>query len=123
MDEIFTFHHVSIKTLNLLHKMDRHLNSHSTMYLLKRFFHHHLFLLQVDSHSTMYLLKLICILYVLLGQVFTFHHVSIKTFNPSGFLHILLDSHSTMYLLKLCISFNHVPVEYDSHSTMYLLKQ
>ena len=58
--EIFTFHHVSIKTLVSL--------------LLFVQIHH--------SHSTMYLLKQFCIATsIRTVATFTFHHVSIKTYS------------------------------------------
>ena len=53
----FTFHHVSIKTMEGTKKRENEIHSHSTMYLLK--------LLHFSSKILM--------------SRFTFHHVSIKT--------------------------------------------
>ncbi len=56
-EQLFTFHHVSIKTIVLSHTevVDNH--SHSTMYLLKLHSSHKVKQCFRDSHSTMYLLK------------------------------------------------------------------
>ena len=53
---------------------------------------------------------------------FTFHHVSIKTFNRIRFFNHVPYSHSTMYLLKLLPQMNELFQTIHSHSTMYLLK-
>ena len=96
----FTFHHVSIKTMELV----------TTTY-----FPH-------DSHSTMYLLKRCATRRSILCTRFTFHHVSIKT--DFGMYENVknIDSHSTMYLLKLGSSAEEYEADINSHSTMYLLK-
>ena len=54
---IFTFHHVSIKTNEEKLNDTGYVNSHSTMYLLKRPFRRLLSCDRPHSHSTMYLLK------------------------------------------------------------------
>ena len=119
----FTFHHVSIKTptrkrigflyvdshstmyllkLELIINTNKYLpDSHSTMYLLKPyscFFFSKSFL---NSHSTMYLLKPFRQKIFLDDKnIFTFHHVSIKTLLDSEGESVKQNSHSTMYLLK-----------------------
>ena len=92
---IFTFHHVSIKTFRFCFNSTAFQHSHSTMYLLKLINTNISIQGLGHSHSTMYLLKLnepspvYCI-----NKEFTFHHVSIKTLfdNPvrsmSTFIHI-----------------------------------
>ncbi len=115
------------------------------MYLLKPVNPFSISLFAFYLHSTMYLLKL----YFLnntkhCSSLFTFHHVSIKTY--TGFRQIarLKYLHSTMYLLKRGIpekyggisifTFHHVSIktrmyrkrsqrERNLHSTMYLLKR
>ena len=76
----------------------------------------------LNSHSTMYLLKPTCASIVINVIIFTFHHVSIKTFSVSGqlpmqekftFHHVSIKT-----ILKTIL---HPPKNY-SHSTMYLLK-
>ena len=94
------------------------------MYLLKL---HHTTLFQLllfDSHSTMYLLKRFTECRFRIDfTAFTFHHVSIKTHCICCFAHSISDSHSTMYLLKLQLVILLLISLYDSHSTMYLLKR
>ena len=53
----FTFHHVSIKTSNEDMLPDEQIYSHSTMYLLKHDLLYHHLRYYIHSHSTMYLLK------------------------------------------------------------------
>ena len=115
------------------------------MYLLKLLFVAISFLKHFHLHSTMYLLKP-CGFFLLPvpRTVFTFHYVSIKTVQASGYILILINLHSTMYLLKhiledntdltvLTFTFHYVsiktnyehPYQTDKqylHSTMYLLK-
>ena len=75
------------------------------------------------SHSTMYLLKRNA-----LGNtpatinLFTFHHVSIKTETQGDISKNANYSHSTMYLLKPQCVTNLIGGNLNSHSTMYLLK-
>ena len=77
---LFTFHHVSIKTMNLCHLYQRFPDSHSTMYLLKRRYPAHGSTAMTNSHSTMYLLKPSAPIFSFSFEPsFTFHHVSIKT--------------------------------------------
>ena len=56
------------------------------------------------------------------GYSFTFHHVSIKTQNSCLQHPVHNHSHSTMYLLKLNVQKHLIAMHHDSHSTMYLLK-
>ena len=61
-------------------KLAEHINSHSTMYLLKQEISKVFTPTEENSHSTMYLLKLKQPAILLhLAYIFTFHHVSIKT--------------------------------------------
>ena len=118
--------------------------SHSTMYLLKRqhplsqsLYNHH-------SHSTMYLLKPFDSETSHLNEVFTFHHVSIKTMDAGQqlpfkvqftFHHVSIKTFASfvMNLLVFLFTFHHVSIKtqtwlqkmqliQNSHSTMYLLK-
>ena len=98
---IFTFHYVSIKTVDTLKKSSPKLNLHSTMYLLK-------------------LLKILSFLYFV--SLFTFHYVSIKTCSASRLPLAQLHLHSTMYLLKPGLSMKNAASVPNLHSTMYLLK-
>ena len=132
---LFTFHHVSIKTMNLCHLYQRFPDSHSTMYLLKRRYPAHGSTAMTNSHSTMYLLKhLLQVRKNKIYIIFTFHHVSIKTGNAYKkcnrirtftFHHVSIktprenllpnrpaNSHSTMYLLKRYSEVNRAVTEY-----------
>ena len=98
---LFTFHHVSIKTVQKVLPLLNVMYSHSTMYLLKRY--------KQDE-------------IVALKKTFTFHHVSIKTTaqrqlhqTPSTFTF----HHVSIKTLTQCVT---IPLLYYSHSTMYLLK-
>ncbi len=97
----FTFHHVSIKTVDIfINNNDRN-----------KFTFHHVSIKTKDQDRK-----------IDLGLSFTFHHVSIKTFmrriaNVRGY-----NSHSTMYLLKREGIEDEKTIDNDSHSTMYLLK-
>ena len=57
MKNKFTFHHVSIKTENRDGTTRPGFDSHSTMYLLKRYSSISRRIRYRNSHSTMYLLK------------------------------------------------------------------
>ena len=78
----FTFHYVSIKTINIHRSCQTDWSLHSTMYLLKT---QTRLVVQTKKkftplHSTMYLLKPdMWSSRVLEGDTFTFHYVSIKT--------------------------------------------
>ena len=102
---LFTFHHVSIKTLVAKHYCK----------VIISFTFHHVSIktyktAKADyekkySHSTMYLLKRPISFTMISSVVFTFHHVSIKTKKlPQALEKALANSHSTMYLLKLSLS-------------------
>ena len=56
------------------------------------------------------------------GNVFTFHHVSIKTIKAGKMELEDVHLHSTMYLLKLCHNSHLSALVPHLHSTMYLLK-
>ena len=114
------------------------------MYLLKQYGGNMEKLRLFNLHSTMYLLKLTLLYICTVQSEFTFHYVSIKTVQASGYILILINLHSTMYLLKhlledntdltvLTFTFHYVsiktnyehPYQTDKqylHSTMYLLK-
>ena len=98
---IFTFHHVSIKTIRSL----------QPFIVSSTFTFHHV------SIKT---------LTVFIGSVypcsFTFHHVSIKTRSRILQEPSIRHSHSTMYLLKLYSFTSSRANNLYSHSTMYLLK-
>ena len=75
----FTFHHVSIKTVDIfINNNDRN-----------KFTFHHVSIKTKDQDRK-----------IDLGLSFTFHHVSIKTFMRRIANVRDNDSHSTMYLLK-----------------------
>ena len=77
----FTFHHVSIKTNSSYHLFLAVHHSHSTMYLLKLDIVTDTIYELTHSHSTMYLLKpMPTNEYNAKVSLFTFHHVSIKTY-------------------------------------------
>ena len=72
------------------------------MYLLKQRLLLTVLHQKTDSHSTMYLLKPISdLIGFAVDQIFTFHHVSIKTIQQLITIITIANSHSTMYLLKL----------------------
>ena len=99
---IFTFHHVSIKTVFLTH----------TRLAVIWFTFHHVSIkteLSLSDYDVYYL--------------FTFHHVSIKTRRQYMISIKSMNSHSTMYLLKPIKREEKRHQIANSHSTMYLLKR
>ena len=98
---LFTFHHVSIKTL---------VAKHYCKVIISFTFHH------VSIKTKTY--ACCCVF----NKSFTFHHVSIKTYKTAKADYEKKYSHSTMYLLKLRRSSAALSLNTYSHSTMYLLK-
>ena len=100
---LFTFHHVSIKTIVLSHTEIVDSHSHSTMYLLKLSQLEYIHEAYKHSHSTMYLLKPNVEYFDLYEEIFTFHHVSIKT----------LGTQCELYL-PYVFTFHHVSIKTDT---------
>ena len=120
---LFTFHHVSIKTICNLNLIFLNINSHSTMYLLKlivdhafsafkKFTFHHVSI-KTCGYFRIYISKV----------EFTFHHVSIKT---SPYVACWSERNGFTFhhvSIKTNIDMDTYDIYYYSHSTMYLLKR
>ena len=123
LNEVFTFHHVSIKTMDAGQQLP---------FKVQFTFHH----VSIKTFAS-FVMNLLVFLFTfhhvsiknlsklhddLVARLFTFHHVSIKTRLYYRIRTERTYSHSTMYLLKRLLPVSICYLGRYSHSTMYLLK-
>ena len=120
---LFTFHHVSIKTLVAKHYCKviisftfHHVSIKTKTYACccvfnKSFTFHHVSIKTLLKRYLAWVTKR-----------FTFHHVSIKTFQSAHTIHTALEFTFHHVSIKTLDALTGIPPKPNSHSTMYLLK-